>query len=94
MTDPASPVRTLGEVTDIDGLFIVPDYGVAKAFVESLDPKGIEVRVSERELFSSRGLDKEELVGWGAKVRRQLVSVGLGRKKELDQAGVRAVLAG
>ena len=79
--------------TTIDGLYIVPAYGVAKSFVEGLAPVGIDVRVSEFELTSSAGLDVAELSAWGVKIRRQLTAVSLGRKKQTDEEGVRAIKA-
>jgi hypothetical protein len=80
--------------TTIDGLYIVPAYGVARDFVDGLKPQGIEVSVSEFELTSNTGLDTEELAAWGSRVKRQLSSVSLGRKKnQLDESGVKAVKA-
>ena len=79
--------------TTIDGLYLVSGYGLAKEFVESLRPVGIEVRVSEFELTSSAGLDVEELAAWGGKIKRQLGAVALGRKKQVEESGVKAINA-
>jgi hypothetical protein len=88
-----SAFRAKFMTTTIDGLYIVPAYGAAREFVNGLNPDGIVVNVSEFELTSTPGLDAAELATWGLRVKRQLASVGLGRKKELDQAGVQAVKA-
>jgi hypothetical protein len=79
--------------TSIDGLYIVPGYGSAKEFVASLNPVSIVVRVSEWELTSSGGIDVEELTAWGKKIKNQLSAVGLGRKKEIDRGGLKAIAA-
>lgn len=89
-----SAFRAQFMTTTIDGLYIVPQYGAAKAFIQGLNPVGIEVRVSEFELTSNAGLDAVELAAWGGRVKRQLAAVGLGRKKGvLDSAGVKAIKA-
>lgn len=79
--------------TTIDGLYIVQSYGEAKAFVSSLQPVGIDVRVAEFELTANAGLDVDELGAWGDRIKRQLCSVGLGRKKDVDADGIKALKA-
>lgn len=79
--------------TTIDGLYIVTTEGEAQAFVESLNPVGIETRVAEFELSSPHGLDMTELSAWGGRIKRQLLAVGLGRKKEIEDKGAQAIKA-
>lgn len=89
-----SAFRARFMTTTIDGLYIVPAYGAARAFVEGLNPNGIMVGVSEFELTSDTGLDAAELAAWGGRVKRQLSAVGLGRKKnQIDEAGIKAIKA-
>jgi hypothetical protein len=80
--------------TTIDGLYIVPQYGMAAEFIKSLLPlASLDVRVAEFELTSSNGLDVAELSAWGSKIKRQLGSVALGRKKQADDVGIKAINA-
>jgi hypothetical protein len=80
--------------TTIDGLYIVPEYGAAKKFVDDMGPVGINVSVAEFELTTPTGLDEPELLSWGTRIKRQLSSVSLGRKKnQVDEAGLKAVEA-
>lgn len=78
--------------TPIDGLYVVPKPGIAKAFVESLGVRpDIAVRVTEFRLESPGGLDGAELGEWATRIKRQLSGVSLGRSKEADAEGLRAL---
>lgn len=76
----------------IDGLYAVPAPGIAKAFVRELQPQlGIQVRVSEFQIATNGDLDAAEIKEWSDKIKRQLQTVSLGRKAEIDDNGLSAL---
>ena len=79
--------------TTVDGLYVVPAPGVAKAFLSGLSYRSdIQVRVTEFELAAiGAGLGDTELSEWASRIRRQLGSISLGRSKEADEEGLRAL---
>lgn len=78
--------------TGIDGLYVIPEYGAARKFVAGLNPFDITVRVAEFDLTTGEaGMDSAELAAWGARIKNQLTAVGLGRKKDIDVAGLNAI---
>ncbi len=78
--------------TPIDGLYVVAKPGMARAFVSELGHRDdINVRVTEFELASPNGLDGGELTEWANRIKNQLSSVSLGRSKEADEDGLRAL---
>lgn len=79
-------------VTPIDGLYIVDRPGRAGGFIGDLNPQlGIKVNVTEFELTTPKDLNEQDLVEWGDRIKRQLGSVTLGRKKEINEDGLRAL---
>lgn len=81
-------------VTPIDGLYIVGAAGVARDFLISLDVRlDIKTRVSEFELTTPEELASGEVIEWGERIQRQLSSVSLGRKKEINESGLTALEA-
>lgn len=78
--------------TPIDGLYVVPQPGVARRFIQELGHReDINVRVTEFELASPNGLDGGELTEWANRIKKQLSGVSLGRTKEADEDGLRAL---
>lgn len=78
--------------TPIDGLYVVPKAGVARAFINGTAYRSdLTVRVTEFELASPQGLDSGELTEWANRIKKQLSSVSLGRTKEADEDGLRAL---
>lgn len=78
--------------TPIDGLYAVPGKGIAKQFLKSLDVQlGLQVRVTEFEITTSGDMDAAEIAEWSGRIKRQLASVSLGRTKEVDEDGLRAL---
>lgn len=78
--------------TPIDGVYIIPKAGAAEAFIKGLEVRSdIRVRVAEFKLESTGGLDGEELAEWAERVKRQLNGIALGRSKEADEDGLRAL---
>lgn len=78
--------------TPIDGLYVVPSRGIARGFITGLGHRDdINVRVTEFELASPDGLDGGELTEWANRIKNQLSSVSLGRSKEADEDGLRAL---
>ena len=78
--------------TPIDGCYIVPTAGIAKGFISDLGYRGdIKVYVTEFNLECPAGLDNSELSAWGERIKKQLASVSLGRSKEADEDGLRAL---
>jgi hypothetical protein len=80
-------------VTPIDGVYVVPAKGVAQAFLRTLVdiPPTVKVRVTEFTLESSGGMDGAELAEWAERIKRQLSTVSLGRSKEADEEGLKAL---
>lgn len=78
--------------TPLEGVYVVGQHGEAKAFIDSLTHRpDINVFVSEFELTAPGELNASEIRGWAEKVRRQLASISLGRCKEADEDGLRAL---
>ncbi len=78
--------------TPIDGLYVVPKPGMARGFIDGLGHRDdINVRVTEFELASPNGLDGGELTEWANRIKNQLSGVSLGRSKEADEDGLRAL---
>lgn len=78
--------------TPLDGVYVVPKSGSAKAFVQSLTiPADMTVRVTEFELAAPSGLDGAELGEWAERIKRQLGSIQLGRSREADEDGLNAL---
>ena len=76
----------------IDGCFAAPQKGVFKKFALSLLKRDdMRVRVSEFELTTNGDMDAAEIKDWADKIRRQLGSVQLGRSKEADAEGLKAL---
>jgi hypothetical protein len=74
--------------TTIDGLYVVPQRGVAKAYVQSLEVRpDMKVRVTEFELSTHEPLASAEVNEWAQRIKRQLGSISLGRSKEADAEG-------
>lgn len=80
-------------VTLIDGVFLVPAPGQAKKFIEELDVReDVQVTVAEFNLTVEQ-MSAEVVTEWAGRVKRQLSSVSLGRKKEeVDEDGLKALL--
>lgn len=77
---------------NIDGLYAVPEAGVAKKYAESLVTRDdITVRVVEFDISTSGDLDAAEVKEWSDRIRRQLSQVQLGRKAETDEEGLRSL---
>ena len=78
--------------TPIDGVYVIPKAGAAKTFAANLETRSdMRVRVTEYELVSPGGLEDAELGEWATRVKNQLNSVSLGRGKEADADGLRAL---
>jgi hypothetical protein len=78
--------------TPIDGLYVVPKAGSARAFLSGLGYRSdIDVRVTEFELASPGGLGDAELGEWATRIKNQLGAVSLGRSKEADEEGLRSL---
>lgn len=78
--------------TPLEGVYVVNRRGEAAGFVKSLIYRDdIKVYVTEFELTSPGELNTSELHAWGVKIQRQLSSVSLGRSKEADESGLKAL---
>jgi len=77
----------------IDGVFIINAKGEARTFVATLTmSEGIDAYVTEFELGGvGAGLDAEEMGQWAAKVKTQLERIPLGRGKDIDGDGIKAL---
>ena len=79
--------------TPIKGVYMIPRWKDGKKFQESLGHlDGVRVSVIEFELVSQDRLDNQDALEWAKKVKSQLQSVELGRKKDADEMGLRALL--
>lgn len=82
----------------VDGLYVLPERGAGKAFIQSLaalvDNVGlVNARVQEYDLTTDDDLESREVLAWSRKIQNQLAGVQLGRKKEIDENGLDALLA-
>ena len=78
----------------IEGLYFVPERGQAKTFISKLEVRDdMRVSVSEFELTAPSDLEQAEMQAWGTRIKNQLASISLGRKKEADEDGLNALLA-
>ena len=76
----------------IDGCFIVPRAGIAKGFISDLGHRDdIKVYVTEYNVECPAGIDDSRLAMWSERIKNQLSSVSLGRSKEADEEGLRAL---
>lgn len=81
-------------VTPIDGTFFVPTKGAARKLLQNLQVRSdVNARVSEFRLESPDGLDGSEVSEWAGRIKRQLGTIQLGRKKQLDDEGLDALVA-
>lgn len=81
-------------VTPLDGVYIVPERGVAKRFIDSLGVrKDVEIRVTEFQLtsFGGNSMDTHELEEWCERVKKQFKDVSLGRGDDADDEGLRCL---
>jgi hypothetical protein len=79
----------------LEGVFVISKKGEAKEYVAGI-PKveGLEIYVTEFQLGGlDGGLDDQEMRAWGEKVKTQLSRIPLGRGKELDDEGIKALEA-
>ncbi len=80
--------------TPIDGLYVVAESGDAERYVSSLGSRSdIHVRVVEFDLTAPGEINETEVVEWGKRIQRQLGSVSLGRKKQINESGLTALEA-
>jgi hypothetical protein len=78
--------------TPIDGTYIVGEPGIAKRFISELGYRSdMRVFVQEFNLECPSGMDNSELSSWAERIKKQLSSVSLGRGKEADADGLRAL---
>jgi len=78
--------------TPIDGLYIVGGAHEAETFVDRLGSRSdIRVRVVEFDLTAPREISETEVLAWAKRIQNQLSSVSLGRKKEINESGLRAL---
>lgn len=78
--------------TPIDGLYAVPEPGVAASYLDELNVQlGLKVRVTEFALTTNGDLDAAEIAEWSRRVKNQLIGVQLGRKKDIDENGLSAL---
>lgn len=79
--------------TPLEGVYVVATRGEAREFVENLPERraDVQVYVTEFELTAPGELNESEVRAWGEKVRRQLGSISLGRSKEADEDGLKAL---
>lgn len=76
----------------LDGVYMMPERGAAQTHLDSiLIRPDMEVRVTEFELTSDSGLDSREMEEWSKRVKKQLSAISLGRKKDADEQGLRAL---
>lgn len=86
--------------TSIDGCYVLNAAGDGKNFLLDLPQElqnrineyDVQVRVQEFDLVTE-GLDTGELRAWSDRIRSQLASVQLGRKKEIDEEGLNALIS-
>lgn len=85
--------------TSIDGVYVLTESGAGKDFVSELPgmllnemhENDVKLRVQEFDLVTE-DLDAGELRAWSERIKNQLASVQLGRKKELDEDGLNALV--
>lgn len=85
--------------TSIDGCYVLNSAGEGKSFIddlgaelnEQLNTFNVGVRVQEFDLVTE-GLDTGEIRAWSDRIRNQLAAVQLGRKKEIDDEGLNALV--
>ena len=79
-------------VTPLDSVYIMQRLGEAKEFLGSLEIRpDIEARVTEFYLGAAEEMSSQDMTEWSKKIKRQLGQVGLGRGKEADEEGLRAL---
>ncbi len=85
----------------IEGLYFVPERGQARTFIKNLPDElksksrdlDMRVNVSEFELTAPSDLEQQELADWSKRIKNQLSSISLGRSKDADEAGLKALLS-
>lgn len=78
--------------TPLEGVYVISQRGEAKRFIDGLEIRSdIKVYVTEFELTAPGELNTDELRAWGIKIQRQLSGISLGRSKEADASGLRAL---
>lgn len=82
--------------TSIDGVYVLTEVGAGKRFAADLNTRELQeleitVRLQEFDLVTE-DLDTGELRAWSERIKNQLASVQLGRKKEIDEEGLDALI--
>lgn len=77
-------------VSNIDSLYIEMNKGAARSYVEQIDVDP-QLRVRVQELNVEGDLLDEEMDEWKEKIRTQFKRQPLGRGKDVDEAGLRAI---
>ena len=54
-------------------------------------PSDLSARVSEYELFAFEQMESDQIAEWAKRIKNQLNDVQLGRKKEADETGLKAL---